>query len=395
MIAAWDYYEASFYSYNPDKNLAGILNQSWNAAGGAWQNQLRNTYTYDAGGTQPASYTIEKWNNTSATWAGTDKFYYTYDAAGNTEVRLYQTWNTGTSSWDNIYKDSTEYTPVNKPYYNMYQTWDAASGTWMPLTNTVYTYSSANYLLQQRYQRWDIPTGGWMNNVNYLYTYSSGKVAQATVQLWNDSNVVWDNYTRTLNSYDGAGNQVNSLNQGWSRTAKNWDDNDQLTRTFDGAGMPLSQVSSFWNTTTHAWDSLVRHRYNHNTYKQLTADISDVWNMAGYWAPITTDQANYYYYEEYKPSAIGEVWNDKSAALAIFPVPAGDNYTISMDWGTPQTFTVTIYDMLGRVWQSWNEPACISYRSVNSAAVLPAGQYVVELKSTEANKAARRITVVH
>lgn len=92
------------YTNNSDGTPSQIVIQTWNLVTSAWDNSLRNTFTYNASA-QQLTQLIQQWQTNA--WVNFDSTTFTYNGSGMLISSLTQRWNG--SSWDDDSRSTYTY----------------------------------------------------------------------------------------------------------------------------------------------------------------------------------------------------------------------------------------------------------------------------------------------
>ena len=338
---AWVNGTYEIQTFDAANNILSTVEQVWDSATAAWVNDYQNVYTYTGNKVQTAVY--QSWDAGSSAWLNNNKDLYTYDGAGNMLTDVYFTWNSTTSAWVNNYQETYTYNSSNKETSVISQSWDTTALTWNNESKQVYTYDGTN-------------------------TYLVAQVSQG----WNSGASTWDNIDQYLYTYDGSNNLITQTYQEWTGAA--WVNYSLYTYSNFIGGMAQTQVDQTWNSTTLVFDNETKYTNTYNSDNQLIDQVSQTWNIGGFWQSTTSDRESKFYYEPYTTL----VKNVASANdVLLYPVPANGSINISAKWDAPQAFSVLIYDMVGNVVRQWDVPVCAVYNT-NVALDLPSGAYFMK-----------------
>ena len=341
--SAWQNYMYEFQTFDASNNILSTVEQTWNASASAWVNAYENLYTYVGNNAQTAVY--QSWDTVGSAWVNMDKDIYTYDGSGNVLTDVYQYWNSSTSVWVNSSQSTYTYNSNNKVTSIISQSWDTTAHVWNNESKVVYTYDISNtYVMTESDQGWNSGTSTWDAVDQHVYTYDgSNDLVTDLYQEWATS--VWLNYS--LNSY---GNFV--------------------------AQMPQTQIYQAWNTTSLAFDNQSKYTNTYNGYNQLTEQVSQTWNIGGFWQSTTGDRDSRFYYEDY---ATGVKTVGVGGNANIYPVPAKDDINIDINWNEPQPFSVRIFNLFGAEVNRLDVPACAQYQASIKLDLVP-GSYFMKIE---------------
>ncbi len=160
------------YTYTGNK-MASYTYQSWNTSTGAWDNMLRNTYTYNTND-QMTSVTQATW--TAGAWVDYRRsINYVYTG---TELTSYEAeiWNTTSSAYESSTKTSQTY-DVNHDLLNSVTVkWNAATASWDNFLRIDYTHDTYGNIASLSYKDWNNTSGNWVNAHKSTYFHRTGYV---------------------------------------------------------------------------------------------------------------------------------------------------------------------------------------------------------------------------
>lgn len=114
------------------------------------------------------------------------------------------------------------------------------------------------------------------------FNSQSQKIQTSLTEIWK--NGTWENFTQTLNTYDGNGYLTHDLNQEWNVS---WKNRLQTNYTNNPDGTVQQSISQSWNTGTSQWNNLQRVTYTYNAAKKVLTSESEFWddsvNIFGEW----------------------------------------------------------------------------------------------------------------
>jgi hypothetical protein len=106
------------------------------------------------------------------------------------------------------------------------------------------------------------------------------------------------------------------------------------------------------------------------------------------------DVNNRYYYSTYGSSGVAQLSN-ATCHLNVYPNPAANFVNIDMQWQNPQAFSVAIYDIQGRLMQSWSEAATAHYEKLIPISHIPAGNYFIKITNSNNEQITKQLVVTH
>ncbi len=229
-------------------------------------------------------------------------------------------------------------------------------------------------------QTWS--AGAWLNQTQTTYTYDATNnfVLTEIYHSWNSGTSSWDVTGKKVNTYDASNNKLTALIQEW--TAGTWQNYSLSTYSSFVTQLPQTEIYQMWNTTTLGFDNATKYTYTYNDANQLTNQVSQTWNIGGFWQNSTADRESRFYYEPYT-TGVNNLANNENS-LILYPVPATDRIHIDLQWGQIQPFTVWIYNVQGIIIDKWEVPATASYYD-DVPLNLPTGNYFMRFSGVTGN----------
>lgn len=346
---------------NNDENI--LFDDSYtfiyDSKAGLYQNQLHRIQTFDnANNIQSLIY--EDWNASTTQYQDSCQYSYTYNGNVMSESRFYRyignIWTSITHSL--LYRDASENVVlVNSDLYKAYfsydinnnlisvtdSSWDQSTG-WSYNQRKTYVYDALNNVTSYTLEKWvitSIGNGYWEKSKRFTYTYNNQNLANAEEYNWNGSS--WQLFGRDVYTYDNKHNKLSDTRQNWNA----------LSGQFD-------------NVTMKSW--------TYNSFNQPLT-ISTQTASGNSWYVAAGDDELRFTYEYYFPTSVPKLNNGEN--IKLYPCPAVNNITMSMQWSVPTDFTVSICDMTGKILKQWNEPAAKSYNKGINVSDMPSGNYVI------------------
>ncbi len=354
----WDNANNTVYTYDGNDNMLTSVSQNWNSGTNTWENYRKEIYTYD-GDNNMLTHVIQYWDNVFLTWVNSTQYIYNYNVNNQRTMEVYQNWNNTLLTWVNSTKSTMVYDANDDMTTSLFQTWDNVGLTWVNNSQHLYTYDANHHMLTDVSQY--VSMSVWVNSSKYTYAYTGNDATTVVYQNWNNMMMTWDNNSRSL-------------------------------RTFDADHNMISQVNQDWNTMTTAFDNVNRTQYTYNSFNQPTSMWSDQWN-AGIWQVQTSDYKQNLYYETYGTNSVAN-----TAAVAdfnLYPVPAQNFVRIEKTFTTPQSFTVSITDLQGRLVRTYSEKATTNYSRNIDVNQLSSGNYVIKIATANGKASYQQFTVAH
>ena len=277
----WDNDTRSTYSYTSGK-LTDLTTQEWNFDSSKWINASKLTTTYD--GDRPTVTTSQTW--TTDHWEDQSRNTFTYDGSGNMIVSVLEIAQGGVLV--NFYKTTLTYSGgrVDSSYTYIWST-SPDPDDWVVQARTAYAYNGNGVLTMLTNEGWNDPT--WVYSVRTIYTLDG---SDRTIQTLTQSYAgVWNNLYKTDYTLDGAGNEILSVQSSWLFEAWSEQSSDtsryssnklieqvhyniqftQLTRdlyTYDGLGNQITDEYQQWIVSE--WINVTR-----TVYVYIIAGIFD------------------------------------------------------------------------------------------------------------------------
>lgn len=327
-------YDNSYRStktYDASNRLATILDEQWN--GSAWENYIRGTVMYT--GNDIAGGTGEMWNG--STWDPLYKTSFTYDGNHNLLTTTDEEWNG--SSYDITYRNTMTY---NASSQVLTSTDEEDQGSGLDFTyRTTYTYTGTQLTMEVEEE---YISGSWQNSSRILYTYDANNNAVTTeTEQWNGSS--WDKDGKETRTFDGNHNMLTNIHANW--TGSSYEPGIRITNTYNGYNQMLTQIIDAWDGSAFVPSNGMP--YFRNYYEMFNNDV--------------------------KKTAV------QNASLKTYPVPAGNELNIELNFKQPAAFAVTISDMTGKVMAAWTEQPVAQYRKTINTANLPSGNYILRVSA--------------
>jgi hypothetical protein len=337
-----------------------MITQEWE--NGAWQDKYRDIVIYDDLFEEMIEIMTYEWKN--GTWVNHNRMSAEIDADGNLTMMLMETWMTNT--WiidmkmtytfnsdgnltstliqvdensdsilenmmrtDSIY-DSNGFLIEEKSYMH-------DNGTWIEMQKTVYT-NNAQGLPVESVSQMDLGGGEYMDTGKSTFTYdASGNLLVQTQYYPNFLNQGWTESDRTTYTYNGAGQEINILDETWNGAG--WTNEQQMTATYDGQGRQTDIVYQVWNG---AWVNEERHSHTFGANGQISETLIQTWN--GSWQNTTR------WLYSYSPVSVNEsIQIPQHFSLTTYPNPFNPSTTISFTLPNPNRVTLHIFNSRGEL----------------------------------------------
>ncbi|MCW3126698.1 MAG: hypothetical protein JWO03_2356 [Bacteroidetes bacterium] len=334
-------YQHYIRTYDNRNNMLSEIRQDWH---GTFQNQANAVYVYD-GDNNLTSQAVQTWDTAGQAWTTQDSVIYSYNA-GNKKIRKLVKYQSQ-GIWHNQALDTFAYDAHNNLIQDIYLLW--TSGAWANNANYQYSYDAGGRQVSNIFQIWSTGSG-WTNSGKDTLIYNtSGDLAQDIYLEWQTSSSSFILYTDILYTYDANHNMTSYINQ-----------------DHNGSG----------------WINDQRHSYLYDSYNNITRLTSEQWQNGawGFLNSSTSDAYNYYFYEAYTSTGVGEI--SGTARVSVYPSPAHAILNIDIHWDQEQSATLAIYDASGRLWDQSQVPVGTSYVGQIAVASWPAGIYYLIAKGT-------------
>jgi hypothetical protein len=307
----------------------------------AFNSRTKTVYTY--GPNNLITSMIDS-NYDGATLTEVNRMLMTYTAQNRLQTLQQDTLNLSNSTWGTTMLDSMFYDAGNRlSRLNMYN-YNVANSQWEPMYGYRYTYNAANKVVVDTAAFWN--SGSWMDVGidNHLYDASNRRLSI------------------TRRSFAGMG----------------WDLQERDSMEYAGANpYPHTVLKQNYNM---GWEWTQRNRYSYNAGYQVTVDSAFSYNMMS--ASWTPSDVNWYYYETYNPSSVGNQ-PELNAEVSLYPVPVQEqlNVTFKREDDAPMNWQIRAAD--GRVLQQGETGAQSSGHIRVSLLGMPAGLYLFALQGAE------------
>lgn len=371
------------------KNLLKFDNGTmWNFAGDTLNNDSRWVQEFDAANNL-VSKVSQTWDGIGMTWVNQFKYIYTYTSSNKKATMVIQHWD-GTSAWITDSKNVYTYNAANQLSYDQFQLWDGISA-YVPNSQITYYYDPSGNLINETGNTFVSSTPVFTNKVDY--TYSAGnKMLTATSANWNGAG--WDNTEMYTYTYDTTGaKRTTEMHQTYDMmTSAFVNDKLKLYSSFTGTN-PMTEIDQTWDASgTGAWVDQYKYAYTYNANGQMTSATRQSNDISIGWTNAFGDTKANYYYGSF--TSVKNVSNTHGNAN-LFPVPAQNSVSISLNWNTAQTSTVTLTDLTGRTIETIAVPFGASQTVTMSVSDLAAGSYLVNINGGVEGSIVKQIVVTH
>jgi len=325
----WVNFRKTLTVYDASNNRTDLFYQNWDGA--AWVDFWHLAQTYDANNNNTSMVASQYYDGS---WHYDWQAISVFDASNNNTSILSQDW-VG-SAWVNTVWVTYTFDASNLMTNMLRQNW--IGSVWVPSTQiTALVYDINNNMISQLGQHWDDSV--WTNTWRGTYTYDgSNNMTGGTEQMWIDS--TWVNADLFTETYDVNNNKTSTFGLAWNDSV--WVNGYLYTYNFDSSSFKICNTFRHWNSTgTKVADGDSTHNYYHTS-----AGITE----------STVPRKSY----------------------TIFPNPATDAVTLSIDPVINVALTLTIYHVTGALVRT--ELLCQNQQQID-VGDLRDGLYIIEIKS--------------
>lgn len=328
----------------------------YNRTSGIYENDLWRIQNFTAN--KVTSLVYKNWRPSPGEWR--DSARYTYNYLGGVMTKTYyEIW---IGSWKQhvlselVYDANNNVTQMNSNGYVAKFTYDVDNnligivdsqqnhdGTWALNEKKSYAYNSEGEVTVYILEKWDMAVGE-VKKTRFEYTYLAKNVATTIESEWK--NGTWNNVAKHLFTYDTDDNKTEDIRQTWD------------------AGS-----ATFVNAQKEEW--------TYNEHRQPVRILEYSWINAS-WQHTEGDEELKFYYEYFFPAGIDNVATDENDII-VYPTNAAENINIRVDWDRPQSCTVLVYDMNGRIVYRGRQVKAGDFDMNISLGALASGNYIVKV----------------
>jgi len=342
--SAWDYQFFAYKTYDANGNVTLEVDSHLNPA--LYSYREKKSYIYNANN-KLTSFTSSSWNSNDNNWRFGYRTQYTYTAGGNASVWLWEVYDTATASWisDNRYLYSYNDVNQNQLDTSLYEVW--FNNAWNNYRRTIYTYDGNGNNTQYISEQYNSGTMTWTNQSKTEYTYdAAGNMLTQTSSSWDSGTNSWVYNSRDTYTFNAANQRTSYLIENWNTGSSAWVNQYYYTYTFNANNWQTNSERQDWNANLLAWDNSTRSAYTYDNNGYQTYRFSESWNTTTLaWG---NDYEYYYYYE---PSVASGIQSSSSAEnmFVVFPNPAKDFITLKGNLQEPTPVHIAIIDLNGRM----------------------------------------------
>ncbi|MBS1588122.1 MAG: T9SS type A sorting domain-containing protein [Bacteroidetes bacterium] len=314
------------------------------------------------------SYTCQSWNNTIGKWRDSARYVYTYSSGSALLTKtVFQILDPTTNGWQaHVY------------FYNDYDGQNNLIAMHSTVFSMFFTYDALNRLNSRTDSQANVSPFYWYGTQRLLFAYDqaynlSTKITQSVL------NGTWVDAQKSEYYYVG-----NTLIQAISYVRKNntWVPAGENSFQYDASNNLIENEFKIWDNATNHFLSVNRERKTYNSFGQPTSWYSETYDQASLsWVSTAGDFMNRYYYENYTPTDVANVFSD--AEMKIFPQPATDRLFIDGTQKSQAFLQLIVTDVQGKViWQQQNATTAKQELDISNWVN---GVYFLRIQSTTGN----------
>lgn len=340
--------------------------------GGAWQDTTQFSYSYIAATTQYDTVLTEQWNG--STWVSDQLDRYRYSSGMQLDTILLLKKDGGI--WQEAAREIYLYAGGNMAEHR-FEVWNDTLVQWDTWQQELYHYDVANRIDTYTVNRIDLLTLGLEPGTRQVYAYDgAGRVASHTYYRWFEPAMRWEGSEDHLYTYTTAGDiDIETINS-WDFATQSWGPDRRKQYSYDLSGNVASIIEKRFQN--FAFVNLFKQEWLYNSHDLPTVYRLFQWadDGVGYWRSYIGPASQITYRYEEVPDGIATII--KSHNLRLYPNPAGGFTNLQIEWQQPLPFTITIYDMQGRVAYYKSYAAAISFNGMLPLPGLAAGSYIIK-----------------
>ena len=138
-------------TYNGSGFLINSLSQSWNIISSSWQNSQQSNYTLNVNGT-PSQVITQTWDIGSLLWIDSQRSTYSYTTGNRVQTIVDEIMVSG--NWQNDSRNTFTYDGGGHLINDLSQTWDIPSTSWKNLSQSNFTNNPDGSISQIIIQNW-------------------------------------------------------------------------------------------------------------------------------------------------------------------------------------------------------------------------------------------------
>ena len=327
------------YIYNSAGQITECIFQDWEIT--AWKNSRRELFDYNSA-QQMQKFTKQIWSIGS--WGSDEELLFEYDAAGNCTQSIFRKLNG--STMDTIDRAQITYNVNNQIVNFVYSKWIA--GYWQIEDGSTLTYNSNGDLLELLSQLH--VSGLWINHRRATFTYSGTKKS-----VYLQEKYVYGE----------------------------WRNDEKTTYYYTASGLIDHTIVQFWNNFSTKWINKSKAVVGYNSQNLISFIYNEQWNLGDYWEKDLSTTQYKFFYESYEGENTGLANLAQEADVNIYPNPTSTILNVAIDWQIPQSSTMTIYDITGRICMLQNLEKAEHTKTQFDVSQLPAGSYYLKIASAK------------
>jgi hypothetical protein len=261
--SAWVNEAKETMSYDANFNMVEALFYEW--INNQYVTVGRWTYTYDGNGNQ-LTWLMESYENNA--WVNESRWIRTFDGNNNELTGEWQMWEN--NAWVGFMRWESTYDANNRITFQMQQMWD--SGAYIDFNRTTYSYDG-NGRLSQTVTEMSLGMNMWMNSSRHTYTYDgNGNNTVMLSESWSLMGNAWENNFRTTNTFNGNNQITETVDESWNGTG--WENQYKYTHEYNGM---LETVYTMQRWISAAWENFGKTLYTYDGQDRPIEDLHQVW----------------------------------------------------------------------------------------------------------------------
>ena len=363
-----DAYSKVTSTVNTNGNITELLSQD--LISGIWQNSIKEIYTYNSSG-QITEYILQEWQ--SSAWKNSTRQVSVYNAANKLQEFTSQSWSSGSWSSDENY--IYEYDAAGNCTQSI--TREPNGSSWDNVDRTIITYDANHHGLTYLFDEW--VSGAWEQSGRATMTYNSnGDILTLLTEDYNSS--VWENSYRETFSYSGN-KKTECLQESFDGGV--WNKSAKTKYNYATSGLLENIIVQWWDDPNTAWLNGSKAVIGYNSQNLISFIYNEQWNLGDYWEKTTSSSQYRFFYETYEGENTGLANFDKNVKVNIYPNPASTILNIAIDSKIPQSSTMTVYDITGRICMLHNLEKAEHVKIQIDISKLPTGSYYLKIANAQ------------
>ncbi|MBS1773205.1 MAG: T9SS type A sorting domain-containing protein [Bacteroidetes bacterium] len=356
----FDYNDMSFYNQN-------VLSDTMVRRGDNGSSGLQLSATASS------IYTTGNLLDVATEYAGTQnnpsqKTIYKRDGSGNITTEYSLNWNSAQKKWDSSSRIVRTFNSSNKVAMMIGYTYNL--GTWVQDNKADYTYDGAGNMITVVYYNWS--GGSWSPDSRQTNSYTtSNKISTNLSEYYNGSS--WEADTRDSFGYTGSADfYTYDESWVWNSDSVRWDKDALETKTLGSNNLPDVVTYYSIDSVTNNWAPDFQNEWHYNTYNNPISADGSIFFMG---TPFNITTFNCYY-EAYFDLGVKDA--QVSNNMVLYPNPASDVVTLSLEKNTGNKFSVVFINAVG---QTVIKQDVASGSANIQISQLPQGLYKVMVKN--------------